>query len=506
MFGTQPIVAVQDLGGNTVTGNTSSVTLTITTPGGATLTCTNASPLPAVAGVATFTACKIDLAGTYTLHAVDGVLTFGQSASLAITVGGASKLGFTQQPSASTGGVAFGTQPAVAVQDLGGNTVTGDTSNVTLTITTPGGATLTCTSANPLAAVAGVATFVGCKIDIAGTYTLHAADGALTPGTSASLAITVGAASKLGFTQQPTGSTGGVVLGVQPVVAVQDLGGNTVTTNTSGVTLTITTPAGATLTCTNASPLPAVAGFATFTACKIDLAGTYTLHAADGSLTFAESASLTITVGTASKLGFTQQPSASTGGIVFGTQPIVAVQDLGGNTVNTDTSSVTLTLTTPAGATLTCTNASPLPAVAGVAAFTACKVDLANTYTLHAVDGALTPGTSSAFVISVGAAAQLAFTQQPSATAATTVAFAQQPNVAVQDLGGNTVTTDVSGVTLTLSTPAGATLTCTSATPLPAVAGVAHFTGCNINLANTYTLHAADGALTIATSTAIVVS
>src|SRR5207244_249647 len=182
----------------------------------------------------------------------DGALTFAQSASLPITVGAASKLAFTTQPSASTGGVAFGTQPIVGVQDLGGNAVVGDTSSVTLTITTPAGATLTCTNASPLPAVAGVATFTGCKIDLAGTYTLHAADGALTFAQSASLPITVGAASKLGFTTQPSASTGGVAFGTQPIVAVQDLGGNTVTTDSSGVTLTITTPAGATLTCTNA--------------------------------------------------------------------------------------------------------------------------------------------------------------------------------------------------------------------------------------------------------------
>ena len=42
----------------------------------------------------------------------------------------------------------------VTVQDAGGNTVTGDTSSVTLALTTPGGASLTCTT-NPLAAVLG---------------------------------------------------------------------------------------------------------------------------------------------------------------------------------------------------------------------------------------------------------------------------------------------------------------------------------------------------------------
>lgn len=48
----------------------------------------------------------------------------------------------------------------VTVQDAGGNTVTGSTAPVTLSITNPAGATLTCT-ANPVNAVAGVATFAG---------------------------------------------------------------------------------------------------------------------------------------------------------------------------------------------------------------------------------------------------------------------------------------------------------------------------------------------------------
>jgi trimeric autotransporter adhesin len=504
-FTTQPVVKVQDLGGNTIVGNTSSVTLTITTPAGALLTCTNASPLPAVAGVATFTGCAIDRAGTYTLHAADSGLTAATSATVAITVGAAAKLAFTTSPSASTGGVAFTTQPVVAVQDLGGNTLVGDTSSVTLTITTPAGALLTCTNASPLPAVAGVATFTGCKIDLLGTYTLHAADGGLTAATSATVAITVGAAAKVGFTTSPSASTGGVAFTTQPVVKVQDLGGNTVVGNTSSVTLTITTPAGALLTCTNATPLPAVAGVATFTGCRIDLLGTYTLHAADGSLTAGTSASVAITTGPAAKLGFTTSPNASTGGTAFTNQPVVSIEDLGGNIVTSASTSVALTITTPGGALLTCTNASPLPTVAGVATFTDCSIDLVGTYTLHADDGALTTATSNTFGITVGTAAKLAFTTSPS-NAATNAAFVTQPVVKVQDLGGNTVTSDTSSVTLTLTTPAGAVLTCTNATPLPVVNGVATFTGCAVNLANSYTLHAADSALSPATSSPFTIS
>ncbi|HEY7421236.1 MAG TPA: hypothetical protein VH541_04420, partial [Gaiellaceae bacterium] len=67
--------------------------------------------------------------------------------------------------------------PKVAIQDALGNTVTSSTAPVTLTITAgtgTAGAALTCT-ANPKAAVSGVAAFGACKINLAGSaYTLTA--------------------------------------------------------------------------------------------------------------------------------------------------------------------------------------------------------------------------------------------------------------------------------------------------------------------------------------------
>ena len=70
----------------------------------------------------------------------------------------------------------------MSVQDAGGNTVVGDTSSVTLTITSPAGDRWLCT-VNPKGAVAGVATFAGCHINLAiGTYTLTATDGRLDVG------------------------------------------------------------------------------------------------------------------------------------------------------------------------------------------------------------------------------------------------------------------------------------------------------------------------------------
>ena len=110
----------------------------------------------------------------------------------------------------------------VAVQDAGGYAVVASTVSVALTITTVGGATLTCT-ANPISAVSGVATFAGCGIDKAGTYTLTAS-GALTAAVSNSLTITVGSATKLAFTTNPSSSTAGTAFTAQPVVSVEDAG------------------------------------------------------------------------------------------------------------------------------------------------------------------------------------------------------------------------------------------------------------------------------------------
>jgi hypothetical protein len=359
---TQPAVTVQDAFGNTVITDTSNVTLALTTPAGATLTCT-ANPQAAVYGITTFAGCKVNNTGTYTLTATDGVLTSAVSSSFTISVGTAAKLAFSTQPGNGTGGTALTAQPAVTVQDAGGNTVTTDTSNVTLALTTPAGATLTCT-ANPKAAVSGITTFAGCKVDKTGTYTLTATDGTLTSAVSNSFTISVGTAAKLAFSTQPGNGTGGTALTTQPAVTVQDAGGNTVTTDTSNVTLTLTTAAGATLTCT-ANPKTAAAGIATFAGCKVDKTGTYSLTTTDGGLTTAISGSFTISVGTAAGFTFTSSsralafsdPNTCTTSYAKGNGVTwvskISVVDAGGNlTTASGTLSVSITQSNPTKATL----------------------------------------------------------------------------------------------------------------------------------------------------------
>jgi hypothetical protein len=384
---------------------------TPTTGGPGTLTC-NTNPLPVTAGVATFAGCRINKVGTnYTLTASDGLLAQATTLPVTITVGPANNLRFTTVASGGPNGAVWATQPAVTVRDAGGNKVATSTASITLAINTqPGsGATLTCT-ANPVAAVAGVATFAGCRIvGQAGTYTLSASSAGLASATNGSFTITVGAAAKLVVTTQPSGSTGGVVFATQPVITVEDSGGNTVTTDTSSVTLAITAGTPATggpgaLACTT-DPLAASAGVATFAGCEINTAGTnYTLTATDGTLTSAVTSTLTITVGPAAKVGFTSSPGNTPIGSNFATQPVVAVQDAGGNTITTNTSTITLAITAGTPATggpgaLACTT-DPLAASAGVATFAGCNIATIGTaYSLTATDGLLTAGQSSAFSI-----------------------------------------------------------------------------------------------------------
>jgi signal peptidase I len=390
-FALQPVVAVQDAGGNTVTSSTAAILLTIVNPAGAALDCL-INPRAAVAGVATFSGCDVDRVGSYTLRASSGVLS---GTSVAFTVfGPATKLTFVANPSNAASGTAFAVQPAVAIQDTAGNTTSG-ASSITLVITTPAGATLVC-AANPRSATNGVAIFSGCAIGQAGTYTLQASASGLTSATSTTFTITPGPASRLVFTTAPATTVSMTAFAAQPVVAVRDAFGN-LTTSTAPVTLALTTPGAATLTCTS-NPVAAVAGVATFSGCRVDRVGIYTLTATSPGLTAAVSGSFSITVGPAAAVVVTTSPGESTAGVNFLTQPVVTIRDAGGNTVSV-TVAVTLTITAPTGgAVLTCSS-NPRNTASGVATFSGCRIDRPGTYTLTATSGALTPGVSSPFVV-----------------------------------------------------------------------------------------------------------
>jgi len=476
----------------------------LTTTGG-TVTITKASgPTVVLSAVTdnnngTYTATvKGTISGTATFSASLGgsaLTNVSNPATVTLVPGTATKVAFTAQPTNAGPATPLGTQPQVTIQDANGNTVTGSTAPITLTLTTPAGATLTCTT-NPVNATAGVATFAGCQVNLANTYTLTAASSGLTSATSSAFTIAAGTATKLVVTTQPSASSvAATAFAQQPVVTIQDAQGNTVTSSTAAVTLALTTGTG---TLSGTATVNAVAGVATFSGLSINLTGTdKVLTATATSLTSATtSPAFTITAGTATKVAVTTQPSASTvAGTAFAQQPVVTIQDAQGNTVNV-TDNVTVALTTGTG---TLSGTATVAAVAGVATFSGLSINLVGTdKVLTATSGTLTSATTSpAFTITAGTKAKVAFTTQPSASTVAGTAFAQQPVVTIQDAQGNTVSV-TDNVTVALTTGTG---TLSGTATVAAVAGVATFSGLKINLTGTdKVLTATSGTLTSATT------
>ncbi|MCX6992855.1 MAG: hypothetical protein NT011_06900, partial [Kiritimatiellaeota bacterium] len=184
-----------------------------------------------------------------------------------------------------------------------------------------------------------------------------------------------------------------------------------------------------------------------------------------------------VTAGTATKVAFTTEPSASTvAGVAFARQPVVTIQDANGNTVTTATDQVILTKKTGTGS---LNGTVAMDAVAGVATFTDISISLAGDKVLTATVSGLTTADTSSFTIT-DAATKLAFTTQPSPSTVAGVAFAQQPVVTIQTAGGVTVGSATNPITLTLTTGTG---TLSGTVTMSPVDGVATFTNLKIDLA-----------------------
>ncbi|MHB8516664.1 MAG: hypothetical protein ACYDCT_14925 [Dehalococcoidia bacterium] len=228
-----------------------------------------------------------------------------------------------------------------------------------------------------------------------------------TPISSVSTAVSAGA-NRLAFTTQPsaTGSTGGIAFASQPVVTLYDQFNNVLTSSSASVTLTLSGgTAGAALTCNQAgNTVTAFNGTAAFTGCKINLANPspatgYVLTASSLGATGAVSNAITITVGPAAQVGFTTQPVGAAAGQALATQPVVQVQDAGGNNVGVGSNQITLSVSPGSTASgLTCTSLT-VTASSGVANFAGCTLTGAGTATLLAQATGLNQGTSASFTI-----------------------------------------------------------------------------------------------------------
>jgi hypothetical protein len=195
-----------------------------------------------------------------------------------------------------TAGVAPDTLPTFRVADALGNSVPG----VPLLVTVSKGAAGS-TSFPFLADTIGlvkVSTVVP-VVTVAGTFTVTIASGNTAvsfPSLTYTVTVLPAAAAKLGFGQVPTSASATAVL--SPVtVNVQDSFGNTVTSSSAAVTISLESTTGAGETLTGGGPVTAVNGVATFTGLKIAPAKTSGVRvlATSGTLTSVLSALITIT-------------------------------------------------------------------------------------------------------------------------------------------------------------------------------------------------------------------
>ena len=477
--------------GAVVTSFSGTVTLAIgANPGSATLSGTTS--VSAAAGVAIFSNVTLNRTGTgYTLVVSSSGATSGTSTAFNVTPATSSSLTvFSGDGQTGPTGAAL-PQPIVArVTDALGNGVPGVTISFA---STSGGGSVTPTSGSS-----------DSQGKVSTTWTLGSGTATQTLGItstglpSASATATATSATRtLVITQQP-GSSQTAGVSVTPAVTVEMRDGlNALVTSFTGtVTLAIgTNPSGATLGGTTS--VNAVAGVATFSSVNLNKSGTgYTLVASSTGATSATSAAFNVVPAAASALvifsGNGQSGSPSTAL----PQPVVAqVTDAFGNGI--------------AARTVTFAVASGGGSVTPTTGSTDAAGKLSASWTLGATPGAQTLSIASTGLTTVTATAtastgsnSLVITQQPasSQTAGATVTPALK--VEMRD-GTNSLMTSFTGtVTLAIgANPGGATLGGT--TSVSAVAGVATFSGVNLNKSGTgYTLVVSSSGATSATTNA----
>ena len=236
----------------------------------------------------------------------------------------------------------------------------------------------------------------------------------------------------------------GTNVSVKPSVIVKDAGGNTI----SGVQVTFAVASGGG-SVSGATPNTNGSGIATVGSWTLgSTAGTNnnTLTATvSGSgvsgnpVTFTASA----TAGPPTQIVIVTQPSSSAqAGVAFGTQPVVQLKDAGGN--DSPTAGRTITATVASGPGSSLSNATATTDGNGQATFSGLSIDdVAGSYTLTFDSGSLTAATSNTITVTAGPASKLTFTGQPTSTSVNT-AISPPVVVSVTDAFGNISSASVS--------------------------------------------------------------
>jgi adhesin/invasin len=393
-FAAQPVIQLQDAGGNPVAQVGVVISATIAAGTGGSLT--NASATTNASGVATFTGLTLSgPAGGFTLSFGSGSLT-AVTAGVTLSAGPAASITAASATSQqATVGTAVAAPPSVLVTDNGGNPVPGVA--VTFAVTGGGGSV---TGGNATTNASGIATVGSWTLGTtAGPNTLTATSGGLSGSPVTFTANgTTGAPTQISVsTGNNQSATVNTAVTVPPAVLVTDQFGNPVPGET--VTFTVTSGGGSVTggtAITDAAGIATVGSWTLGTTAGTDNNTLEAAHATAGNVNFTASAA----AGPAAALAFTVQPSATLAGQVITPAIQVAVRDAFGNLVTTASNSITLSLSTDPNGGTNLSGTLTKAAVGGIATFDDLSLDLSGVgFELEASSGGLPPATSAPFDI-----------------------------------------------------------------------------------------------------------
>jgi hypothetical protein len=474
--GTSPLLT---LASTTATVTTSNITITVTAPDGGTARTvltwsgiqvrpTSISPL-ATNNITMATASTIIITGI-----TKGTTNFGTLSEVPGTAG--TKLGFTTAPAATNAAGVAMANVVVQVQGSSGNNVASNNVAITLTLNTGSFAS---GSTNATTGVGGSATFSNLVINTQGNYTLTASAPAtgLSNSTAAPFVVVAGAPSTFQFLQDaPSSILAGTTFPSPVTVQLIDSFGNLISNKTVQLSLL----GGGTLSGTT-SQASAGNGVATFGGLSVAQAGTN--NALVASITSPSlsitGATFTVTAGSATKLGYTTAPAASTPAGVTMASIVVQIQDAAGNSIASN--GVPITVALNAGA-FTSGTTTILTGPNGSATFSDLVINTAGNYTLTASSaGNIFTATAPApFTIATATPSVIQITQDAPAVNTAGVVFSPAVTVLITDSLGNPATNTL----VTLNLLGGGSLSGTVA-QVTSISGVATFNNLSISLAGT---------------------
>ena len=225
----------------------------------------------------------------------------------------------------------------------------------------------------------------------------------------------------------------------------------------------------------------AVGGIATFTNLRIDFAAVgHVLTFRANGIPAVDSNAITIIPAAASKVMFNAQPGGGVATSTLRGQPTVRVTDAYDNTITGSSANVAVTIKSgTTGAVLGGTTS--VAASSGVATFTNLTIDLAGaSYVLTAASSGLTSSDSTAFTVGTSALR----VQTAPATFTGGTPFGTQPVFAIDSSASSPIAGATDNVTVSIKSGTGTSgAMLTGTTTVPAVNGVATFSGLKIDRA-----------------------